>query len=431
MKFKANFELNSFCKIIPNNKYAPEPVLALDEKKDLAHDGTLDYYEYNAGISFCEIKNAAKVRQNRFKCALGPEEYFSMALKTRELFMDTVCKSLQTAISDKLPDAALHKGTAFLMTMTHRINDILNLDIAYLGDSLAFLIIEDSRGLTFECLNTTRHYASEPSESGRIFERGGVVINGRLMRVLPFSRILGHDYFNLKKEPNKELVLRDPTFINRTMLINKVQRVRLLICSRGIVNKTKTDQDFIKSLYTDCRNITFEEIPYEITKLAKLRGATDSITCSLIDFTHNRSCIYQTLFAGNEGPEIAAYARKCIVQTLNTVYEKITSKNEKTSSLKREHSYSLRKSDPTPPSSSTSLSKEFFFNAIADQDRFTPTPSIQPAQVMEDEMQTPAPAAAGHHSSSHSASSLSSSLAPSELTPDEDHESKRSCRRSK
>lgn len=318
--FKDGFDQPSTCKQI--NAQAEDPLATeiSGEQKEQAHSGLLDYLEYIQRLSVAELLGKRRRQEDRFKYGLAPKDYFALPVELRFSMFKNICQMLQHDITEQIPKLIPSRGTCVLMTVAQQIENQVQIDMAHIGDSLAFLIIEDDKQNVahFIRLNHSLHHATDPEETARILSRGGKIEQGRIAGDLTLSRDIGNNRF-------ESVLHREPDFVTKVFTLEKNQKAKVLVCCDGLPERYQkstygtfeSDEKYVEFLYSQCKNVPFEKIPYHLAELALKDGSTDNITCSIAEIS---DCFFKVVFDGHGGPQVAECARNLIVPICNRAY---------------------------------------------------------------------------------------------------------------
>jgi serine/threonine protein phosphatase PrpC len=324
MEFRPEFVTPSTCTLLTGE-------VANAQTREEAHQGEHDYFESNKGIAFAEAQNGRKAQEDRFRCGPGPDKYFELSEQARKRMMKRICQLLQEKLTEQIPSMMLNRGSTVLIAIAKRVNNTLLIDFAHLGDSLAFLIIEDEQRkiVTFERLNSCLHHATDPIEQARILQAGGTVTGKRLGGILALSRALGNNRLNPPHNPTNGPLSRTPAFVNQVVELPANHTARLLISCDGLTEAFNTqklctaqsDTALARRLYQACHNLSLKNIPLALMHCAKISGSFDNLTNSIMEFLPDLPLIFQTLFDGHGGHEAAELARNLILSILNQAYQ--------------------------------------------------------------------------------------------------------------
>lgn len=267
-------------------------------------------------------KKEKMLQEDRITCGAMPQSYFSLPTPMRHRFIEDSCVALQKKLSEE--SRYMHdRGATLLFAFVNG----LSVDIGYLGDSLAFLVIyENNKPVKCELLNPYFHQVKNEKEKQRIAEAQGTIkvvdFVERLEGYLLLSRALGNNRFN---EPNesKKVLSREAMCSTHEISLAENQTATLLLASDGLVHiLTNHFNEYVLQLLQKYNDIP---MPHRIAKIiqhvAEVDNSSDDISIIHCELQPAASPVFLALFDGHGGHQVAELARLRVADVFTQMVE--------------------------------------------------------------------------------------------------------------
>jgi serine/threonine protein phosphatase PrpC len=210
-------------------------------------------------------------------------------------------------------------GTTASTTVIHQAHLIT----ATLADSVAFAVIygQNNSVLAVERLNKRTHSPALLAEKARIEALGGLILQGRVMRLLAISRAIGafgfHPFLitdadiNITSLPDiaKKFDI-DPAEITRTHLISTCDGY-----TEKVVSTKKAHEDFLSMGLSTFKGSTESELAAHLTQQAAESNSRDNISVAVQTITSHHSGMLG-VYDGHDGTEASHFVANHISETL-------------------------------------------------------------------------------------------------------------------
>lgn len=256
---------------------------------------------FNEQLSWAQVTGTRHQQEDRITAGKIPEDYFPLSQERRHKVLHQTCITLQNKLSSfNKKNVEYNRGTCFLVALC----DGNAIDIAYLGDSEAYLIIEGKDETTCRLLNPFHHHPSEPTETAAILRAGGIVKNGRLQGELAVSRAFGNTRFG-------KILRQDPTCITEPLTLTSTKTTRLIVATDGLTaKKTMPANNYVKSLLANTDKLPGNLQLGKILQRAVADGSIDDITIADLHLSKGMAPTYVVVDDGHGGTEVADLVTK-------------------------------------------------------------------------------------------------------------------------
>lgn len=301
-----------------------------------AHSGEQDYVEFNTNYNFasCEMKSVRDFQEDAMVTGLAPEDYFTYPVDERREMHEYFFPLMQEHLTKIVPGHILKIGSTGIVAIAKQSAEQFDIDLSFIGDSQAILVIQNtlSNHIVCEILNTELHHPTVPSEMQRIEQAGGKVVNGRVVgsiggnrtASLALSRAFGNNALN---NSYRNIILREPTFMTFSKKLAENEVAYLLVVCDGFLEgytKKKTAEnanDFVSGILQKLMNTSLTNLCSEAVKEAITKGSTDNVSLFILKLTPDMKGIFEALYDGHGGKEVAQAAQKNTSELLTRAYE--------------------------------------------------------------------------------------------------------------